>query len=578
MSNKRTLSFALIWLASIILGVIYNSMWVDVINSYLSSYITVILTLFFIGTGILVFVRATEINLDSKRLYVLLYTFCAVFISSLLWNEKQHFYYLADTLLDGTLIMMLFPLGLLCIKNSFNSKYGIIISSLSFLGILASAAIISGTKLFMIAGAFLFVGETLAIKLYKPEKKKIWSWHSCIMFVIYMGMTLLLISCSVNYEQRVIGFIEPQRISEYKNLLDWITSSNWFDYFPNSTFLNDINSPYAATYAHLLTILGRIPCIAIILAQGYAIVCMLLNTLCFKDKNRKYLGLMSCVMLAFHLIYSVASSFIRIPMTELGAPFITIYGMGYCLPPLFLYICLELAERGVMLNVSFRLREIIGFAPDENEKIDEKYESLYEDFSNNVNEETFTENKIFVISGPSGSGKTTLFKAIQKKYPYIIKTISDTTRDIRDDEENGIDYNFIHKGVFERNIKSGHYVEYNIYDNNYYGTSHEEIRKARQAPATAMIIDVNGAENVKKHYPDAVTIFIAPPSIDVLIERIKTRNANTPEELENRIETAKQELEKVENFDCVITNDEFDTAVSELESIINNHLTAIDLK
>jgi guanylate kinase len=572
MSIKRTGFIIFAWIASIALGLFYNYALLD-IESKLSNYLATFSMLVIFGIGIYVTIKIMGVNLMKLPLNTPVFCLCAAYILGRMYFFR-HIHYMANTLIDGLMIAMLLPLGLMCIKNSFSSKWGALSYSFVYFSILAATGTVSGTKLMIFSGVFLILGEIIAIRLYKPENKKLWYTHFAILASLFLGIALFILSNTVNVYTRTIGFLDPQSVHEYNMLYDWISGVGLFEYFPNNSFISDINSAYAATYAHLLVCLGWIPCLLIMLLQVAATVCMIINALLFKDKSKKFLGIMSSLMIGCHLYFSIGSSFIRTPMTEFGAPFITIYGLEYCVLPVMLYIWLDFSERGVTLKGIYGFFKDVSFPNDSDCKlIDDEFEDL--DVSAWMLEQKYNENKLFIISGPSGSGKTTLFKAIQKKYPYIKKTLSDTTRDIRDDEENGIDYNFIPKSIFERNIKSGHYVEYNLYDNNYYGTSHEEIKKARFSTATAMIIDVNGAENVKQYYPDAISIFIAPPSIDVLIKRIKERNTNTPDELENRIKIAKQEMEKSKDFDYVITNKELDTAISELESILTMKCPAI---
>lgn len=578
MSIKKTRFIIFTWVASIVLGMFYNCALFD-IKSNLYNYIATFSMLITFGIGIYANLKIMDVDLLKSRVNALVFCLCAASILGGMYF-LGHFHYIADTLIDGLIIAMLLPLGLLCLKNSFESKNGIFSCSLVYFSILAATGVVSGTKLMLFSGGFMLLGEIIAMKLYKPQNKKLWYTHFSILTLLFLGVAMFVLSNIVDVHTRTIGYLNPQSVYEYDMLKKWITGVRLFEYFPNNSFISDIHSSYAATYAHLLVCFGWIPCLFIMIFQVAATICMIINAFCFKDKNKTFLGIMSALMIGCHLYFSIGSSFIRMPMTEFGAPFITIYGLGYCVLPVMLYIWLDFSERGVTLKGIYEFLKDVCFQGNSNcELTDGKFDGLeifpwlLAEKSNGKNR--YEDNQLFIISGPSGSGKTTLLKAIQKKYPGITKTLSDTTRDIRDDEENGIDYNFIHKGMFERNIKTGHYVEYNTYDNNYYGTSHEEIRKARLSPASIMVIDVNGAEKVKKYYPDAVTIFIAPPSVDALIERINERNANTPEEIENRIEIAKQEMEKSKNFDYIIINEDFKTAVSELETIITTSCPTI---
>lgn len=570
MSIKRTRFIIFTWLASIVLGMFYNHAILD-IESKLPSYIATISMLITFGIAIYATLKIMGINLIKSRLNMLTFCLCAASVLGGIFS-LGHFHYMADTILDGLIIAMLFPLGLLCIKNSFNNKFGILSCSLLYFAILAAAGVVSDTKLMLFSGGFILLGEIIAIRLYKPENKKLWYTHVAILASLFIGVALFVLSATTNVHTRTIGYLNPQSVFEYDKLKEWISYASLLEYSPNNSFISDIHSAYAATYAHLLVCFGWIPCLLIMITQITATVFMFINSLRFRDKNKKFLGIMSALMIGCHLYFSIGSSFIRTPMTEFGAPFITTYGLGYCVLPVMLYIWLEYSERGLTLKDIGEFLKILFCSV-----LDEDPDWYIGDEFNEINElesnerSFYMSNKLFIISGPSGVGKNTIFNEVQKMVPYINKTISDTTRDIRDNEEDGRDYNFISKSEFEGNINRGHYVEYNTYDDNYYGTSFEEVRRTRTEPATAMIIDVNGAKNIKAHYPDAITIFIAPPSVDELIRRIAERNANTPGEIENRIKTAERELEEAWGFDYIITNGNLETSVSELASIVKRH-------
>ncbi len=567
---KRTRFIIFSWLASIALGMFYNHAILD-IESKLPSYIATISMLITFGIAIYATLKIMGINLMKSRLNMLVFCLCGTSILGGIFS-LGHFHYIADTLLDGLIIAMLFPLGLLCIKNSFNNKFGTLSCSLLYFAILAATGVVSGTKLMLFSGGFILLGEIIAIRLYTPENKKLWYSHFAILTSLFLGIALFVLSNTVDVQTRTIGYLNPQSVHEYNMLKNWITGVSLFEYFPNNSFISDINSAYAATYAHLLVCFGWIPCLLIMITQITATIFMFINAIRFRDKNKKFLGIMSALMIGSHLYFSIGSSFIRTPMTEFGAPFITTYGLGYCVLPVMLYIWLEYSERGLTLkNIGEFLKILFCSVLDEDPDwyIDDEFNEINE--LKNNERSFYMNNKLFVISGPSGVGKNTIFNEVQKSVPYINRTISDTTRDTRDDEKNGRDYNFISKSEFEENINKGQYVEYNTYANNYYGTSFEEVRHTRTSPATAMIIDVNGAKKIKENYTDAITIFIAPPSIDELIKRITERNANTPEEIESRIKTAEKELEEAWGFDYIITNGNLETSVSELASIVKRH-------
>ena len=176
--------------------------------------------------------------------------------------------------------------------------------------------------------------------------------------------------------------------------------------------------------------------------------------------------------------------------------------------------------------------------------------------------------KFIVISGPSGVGKGTicnkLFKEINAWY-----SVSTTTRSPREGEVDGINYYFISKEEFEEKIKNNEFLEYNIYNNNYYGTSKKIVlEKMEEGINVFSEIDVNGAHNIKKIFPDALLIYIAPPSIDVLKERLIARGTEDMEKINQRLEIAKRELEEISFYDYVVVNDDLEKATKEVKDII----------
>ncbi len=163
--------------------------------------------------------------------------------------------------------------------------------------------------------------------------------------------------------------------------------------------------------------------------------------------------------------------------------------------------------------------------------------------------------KIIIISGPSGSGKGTVISALPDNYR---KTISFTTRGIRPDiETDGVDYFFITPEEFCRLRSSGNILECNYFDGNYYGTSRSQIIDIIHKGFNAVLdVDVHGAMNIKKEFPEALMIFLMSPDAFVQERRLRTREKNTEESIRNRINEAENELAYARFFDCVIINEE----------------------
>ncbi len=184
------------------------------------------------------------------------------------------------------------------------------------------------------------------------------------------------------------------------------------------------------------------------------------------------------------------------------------------------------------------------------------------------------EGKIVVLTAPSGAGKTTLAHEVMKRIPEMQFSVSATTRKPRPHEQHGVDYYFLSREEFERLIQEGAFVEYEeVYPGIYYGTLREEIeRKSRKGPVL-LDVDVKGALNIKRIFgPRALTIFVKPPSLEVLRERLQRRGTEDPESLRKRLERARMEMAMEHAFDVVVVNDELPRAVEETVRHIRSFL------
>lgn len=183
--------------------------------------------------------------------------------------------------------------------------------------------------------------------------------------------------------------------------------------------------------------------------------------------------------------------------------------------------------------------------------------------------------KLIVISAPSGSGKTSVLKEILKlNTDGLTFSVSATTRERRANETNGVEYYFLTEEEFKRKLDCDEFVEWeNIYG-DYYGTLKSEVDRLLQGDKSILFeLDVNGSLQLKKLYPEAKLIFIVPPSIDVLEERLKNRNTETPDKLAKRIKRAKMELDKAKYFDFEVKNYELADAITEVYKIVQKLLT-----
>ncbi|MGB9591955.1 MAG: guanylate kinase [Candidatus Kryptoniota bacterium] len=180
---------------------------------------------------------------------------------------------------------------------------------------------------------------------------------------------------------------------------------------------------------------------------------------------------------------------------------------------------------------------------------------------------------LIVVSAPSGAGKTTIVKEILKQFPDFQFSVSATTRARRPGEVDGREYFFLTREEFEKKIASGELVEYEEIYGNYYGTLKSEVERAlRQNSVMVFDVDVKGALSIKSKFPQALLIFIQPPSLEELRKRLLLRKSETEEQIEKRMARVPMELEKSDLFDYIILNDDLKKAVNEVIEIIKRKL------
>lgn len=180
--------------------------------------------------------------------------------------------------------------------------------------------------------------------------------------------------------------------------------------------------------------------------------------------------------------------------------------------------------------------------------------------------------KLFVISGPSGAGKGTLVARVRDRYPRLGLTVSATTREPREGEIDGKSYYFLTDEEFARRVEAGEFVEWAHVHGHSYGTLVSEVSSKLEAGASLVLeIDVQGAFQVKERFPDAVLVFIMPPSLAVLRERLSGRGTETEESLALRLANAEREMELADRYDDVVVNDDLERATDELLGVIEKH-------
>ena len=177
--------------------------------------------------------------------------------------------------------------------------------------------------------------------------------------------------------------------------------------------------------------------------------------------------------------------------------------------------------------------------------------------------------EIIAVSAPSGTGKTTILKSILQYYPELVFSVSATTRKNREFEKDGVDYFFISEKEFENKIRNNEFVEWEKFYDYYYGTYKSFIEdNINRGKSVIAEVDVMGALSLKKLYPQAVLIFIYPPSFEELESRLKKRQTEDEDEFKKRIERAKMELSHKDKFDFCIENNDLEKAILETESLI----------
>lgn len=186
-----------------------------------------------------------------------------------------------------------------------------------------------------------------------------------------------------------------------------------------------------------------------------------------------------------------------------------------------------------------------------------------------IRSETHREGLIFVISGPSGAGKTTLIHSILLKWPELRFSVSCTTRSPRGDEAQGKDYHFISTEEFQEGIRRGRFLEWAKVHGAYYGTDGKRVSEWLLEGFDVLLdIDVQGARQVVCHYPLARTVFVMPPSLEELEQRLRERDSDAPEKVALRLRAALDEIREAQWYEFLIVNDTREEAIADLEGII----------
>ena len=176
---------------------------------------------------------------------------------------------------------------------------------------------------------------------------------------------------------------------------------------------------------------------------------------------------------------------------------------------------------------------------------------------------------LIVFSGPSGCGKDTVLKILKENNDNIKVSISMTTREVREEEVDGRDYYFVSEEYFVKKIADGEMLEYAQYADHYYGTPKAPVDEMlREGIDVVLEIDVQGAEKIRKIYPDAVTVFLMPPSMKALEDRLRNRGTEDEETLMHRLFIAEQEIRRANEFQYIVINDNLAEAVFDFETVV----------
>ncbi len=188
------------------------------------------------------------------------------------------------------------------------------------------------------------------------------------------------------------------------------------------------------------------------------------------------------------------------------------------------------------------------------------------------------EGKMFIFTAPSGAGKTTIVRHLLDKYNFLDFSISATTRNKRPHEQDKVDYYFMSVDEFKENVANGAFIEWEeVYENQFYGTLKSEVERIWSNNKHLVFdIDVRGAQNIKRFFGDkCMSVFVRPPSVEVLIDRLINRNTETPESLQKRISKVRREMEYENTFDMVLVNDLLEVSFVEAEHIVETFIEGV---
>lgn len=182
---------------------------------------------------------------------------------------------------------------------------------------------------------------------------------------------------------------------------------------------------------------------------------------------------------------------------------------------------------------------------------------------------TMSKGLLLILSGPSGSGKDTLLDSLSQKNKNVQLSISMTTRKQRENETDGIHYYFVDNDYFEERLRSDRVLESAVYSGQYYGTPKDPVDEWLNEGKTVILkIEVNGAQKIRELYPDVVAVFLMPPSMEILEERLRRRETDDEDDIIRRMEISKAEIARAKDYDYIVFNDILENAVDNISAII----------
>jgi len=357
---KRTTGIVLIALASIVLGIFFNTYLISVpydlfyslTDRYLIS-IAVMLMVLYLGFSPY-FLFGEKVNvLRKKRIayygYLILITLCLLFL-------KNRFF--GETYINGLILSFIYPVAFLDLNDNFSKETGPVHNTLNFLILMFICWAASGYKMMLFTSALFIFAELYCIRQKDVSNKKSWYYNIiALIFLLISSFVAIMWFYEGFFTKRIVGFFNTNVVQEYVALHNLLKTSELFRFVPTSDFAEHINSLSACPYSNILSCFGIIPTACIMFLQGVMIVFMFLNAKEHKNQTRRFFSTVVTMIIGLHFVLSIMSSFSLIPMVEYGAPLITMNGTPFSIIPLTIYLGNEILEYNVIEKLRSKLRK-----------------------------------------------------------------------------------------------------------------------------------------------------------------------------------------------------------------------------